>query len=376
MGSPSIFNGAYVKLLKNALRLGSLSSSPASPAAGDLYYDSTDTALKIHNGSGFQTITTGANIDSPVWAENYTLATSVGSNALTIALKTKAGTDPSSSDPVKVAFRNATSATGDYTVLTITSALSITVSAGSTLGMISGNSSSIWVYLFNDSGTPRLGVSQSFFNEMTVRSSTAEGGAGAADSNKIIYTSTAVTNKAVRILALMVGSNTTGNWTAVPTIVSLNPIHSQNYFAKYETGAGQSISNNTNTVIDFGSRDHDLCNCVTTGGSWVYTVPVTGIYFVSAQITFDNGAGWDAGERVELHIRVNGSTAVIGYDEQQTTHSSRRGQTVLSGLKVSTGDTIDILVNQNSGASRALLNNVNYNHVTIFKIPSELEAFL
>lgn len=376
MGSPSIFNGAYVKLLKNALRLGSLSSAPASPAAGDLYYDSTDTALKYHNGTGFQTVTSGANIDSPVWAENYTLSTSVGSNALTIALKTKAGTDPSSTDPVKVAFRNATSATGNYTVLTITSALSITVSAGSTLGMISGNSSTIWVYLFNDAGTPRLGVSQSLFSEKIPRSSTAEGGAGAADSNRVIYTGTAVTTKAFRVLACMLGSNVAGNWTAVPTIVSLNPVMQQSFFARYKTGAGNSISNNTNTVIDFGSRDFDSCNCVTTGASWVYTVPVTGDYFVSSQIVFDNGAGWDAGERIELSIRLNTTVQAIGYEEAQTTHSSRKGQGVFCVVRATAGDTIDIMVNQNTGASRALLNSANYNHVTIFKINSEIGDFL
>lgn len=44
---------------------------------------------------------------------NGTLVTAVAGNALTIAIKTLAGNDPSAGDPVFVAFRNANAAAGD-----------------------------------------------------------------------------------------------------------------------------------------------------------------------------------------------------------------------------------------------------------------------
>jgi hypothetical protein len=51
---------------------------------------------------------------------NGTLVATVASNALTIAIKTLAGNDPSVGDPVFVAFRNASAAMGDYAVRAIT----------------------------------------------------------------------------------------------------------------------------------------------------------------------------------------------------------------------------------------------------------------
>jgi hypothetical protein len=65
---------------------------------------------------------------------NGKLVASVASNNLTIAVKTKAGNDPSAGDPALFVFRNATAATGDYTVVKVTAALSFTINSGNTLG--------------------------------------------------------------------------------------------------------------------------------------------------------------------------------------------------------------------------------------------------
>lgn len=65
---------------------------------------------------------------------NGTLACSVGSSALTIAIKDRNGSDPSATSPVVVFFRNATAATGTYTEMSITAATSLVISSGSTMG--------------------------------------------------------------------------------------------------------------------------------------------------------------------------------------------------------------------------------------------------
>jgi len=154
---------------------------------------------------------------------NLTLATSRSSNAETISIKTMAGTDPSSSDPVYLAFEDGA---GGFSVVSITSALSLTISSGSTLGATSGEPFRIWVVLFNDAGTFRLGAIKCYtgtgivgLEDNGVASSTAEGGAGAADSAGVFYTGTAVTSKPYRILGRLDYTLTTaGTWVTAPTI--------------------------------------------------------------------------------------------------------------------------------------------------------------
>lgn len=143
---------------------------------------------------------------------NGTFTHAMSGNALTIALKTLAGADPSATDPVYFVFRDATAATGDYVVLSVTAALSLVVSSGSTLGTSSAVAARIYVVAFNDAGTVRLGVYNPLSGTVAagfsligiqddqLYSSTAEGGVGGADSTQVIYTGAAVNSKALRVV--------------------------------------------------------------------------------------------------------------------------------------------------------------------------------
>lgn len=173
------------------------------------------------------TITTTGTVPPPFGLVNHSLAVSAAASALTISLKDAAGSDPSASSPVNGYFRNATAATGSLTQLTVTGALSLTISSGSTLGVTSSTAFRLWVVLFNDGGTARLGVINCSTASTTgatiyplqqgnLASSTAEGGAGAADSAGVIYTGTAVTSKAFLIVGYLEWSSsglTAGTWT-------------------------------------------------------------------------------------------------------------------------------------------------------------------
>lgn len=172
------------------------------------------------------------------WHSNFGLingyvTATVASNNVTFAIKNSAGSDPSSSNPVKVVFRNVTPATGDFTVITLTAATSFTVTNGSSLGTAAA-AIRVWVVGFNDGGTFRLGavncvllvggsglpLSLRALRDNTLDSSVAEGGAGGAGSAKTIYTGTAVTSKAMRILAYCdwsSGLGVTGVWDVPPT---------------------------------------------------------------------------------------------------------------------------------------------------------------
>jgi hypothetical protein len=161
--------------------------------------------------------------------ENLEISTSRSGNAETIAIKTAAGTDPSASDKIRIGFRDATAGTGAYSVLDVTAAASIVVSSGSTLGATSATIFRLWLVAFNDAGTFRLGVIKCALTDgvyglqdNVLESSTAEGGAGAADSSGVIYTGTGVTSKAMRVLGYLEYTLTTaGTWDAAPSRINI-----------------------------------------------------------------------------------------------------------------------------------------------------------
>jgi hypothetical protein len=162
---------------------------------------------------------------------NIGLTCSVAASALTIALKDAEGNDPSASSPVIIPFRNVTAGTGTPSYLTVTAATSLVISSGSTMGFTSAVIGRLWIVGFNDGGTFRLGAVNclSGTDIMALRdgiySSTAEGGAGAADSAQVIYTGTAVTSKAMVVLGYLEATEATaGTWATAPSLVKVRGI--------------------------------------------------------------------------------------------------------------------------------------------------------
>lgn len=158
---------------------------------------------------------------------NGTFVPSVNAGALTIAIKTKAGTDPTAADSVTILFRNSAAATGDYTQIVINQATSFVVSAGSTMGATNNVAFRLWLVGFNDAGTFRLGAVNCLsgttimpLRDDLLASSTAEGGIGGADSAQVIYTGVAVAAKPMRVLGYVewsAGLAAVGTYGIVPT---------------------------------------------------------------------------------------------------------------------------------------------------------------
>ena len=167
-----------------------------------------------------------STLDHAGLLENATFTVTRSGNAETFHLKTAAGNDPSAADPVRVAFVNTT---GGFDVLEVTAATSFTISSGSTLGATSATIFRLWLVGFNDAGTFRLGVIKCALTDgvyglqdNVLESSTAEGGTGTADSSGVIYTGTAVTSKAMRVLGYLDYTLTTaGTWDAAPSLVNI-----------------------------------------------------------------------------------------------------------------------------------------------------------
>lgn len=163
---------------------------------------------------------------------NGALVASVAGGALTIAIKTLAGTDPSALDPVHVVIRHGTLANGGFTVHTLTAATSLVISSGSSLGASNAAPFKIWIVGFNDAGTFRLAATghlpgdpiRSLLAMDTLASATAEGGAGAADSKSTFYASVGIASKPFTILGYFdypAGLAAAGTWNIAPTTIQL-----------------------------------------------------------------------------------------------------------------------------------------------------------
>lgn len=121
--------------------------------------------------------------------------------------------------------------------------------------------------------------------------------------------------------------------------------------ARYTSAAGQIIPTATVTIVDFGTKDFDTTNSVTTGASWKFTAPVSGKYIIQAEIAYTaNGTG----DR-NIWLYKNGATfARLWYGPNGGGFIDRyiNGGTTMSLLA---GDSIDIRAQQSTGANLALV---------------------
>jgi hypothetical protein len=257
----------------------------SSKAAASIGYVWTLSNTTTGQGGWAVGTATASSINTSDELTNVGIATSVAASALTISLKTKAGTDPAGGDIVYVGFRNATITTGTYTQVSISSALSVVVSSGSTLGMTSALEGVLYVYLINNAGTAEMAVSQVLYDEGSVVSTTAEGGAGAADSASAIYSTTARSNVPVRLIGrIRITEATAGTWASNATEVSLVPFDTQKIIAIYSCSTGDT-STTTNTW-NYDTLIMDTHSAVTTNATaWKFTAPRTALYRVTCGLS-------------------------------------------------------------------------------------------
>ena len=163
----------------------------------------------------------GAAATSAYLIDNAEIAITRSGNAETFHLKTAAGTDPSGSDVVRIGFANAT---GGYDIVQCSSALSVTLSSGSTGGAVNALEFKVGIVLLNNAGTLAMGavVRPSGIKDNSIVSTTAEGGAGAADSPRVIYSASALTNVRARVLGYATYTlAAVGTWGTAPSDVLL-----------------------------------------------------------------------------------------------------------------------------------------------------------
>ncbi len=190
-----------------------------------------DGALTVGGAATFTGGFTAVSAD-PYALTNIRLSVVMSGNAVTVAVKTNADTDPTATDVVSLRFRNATLGTSGTTTVNITSALSMAITSGSTLGCVSAQAHRIYVGLLNNAGTAELfvynplnGRSIRGLSESALITTTAEGGAGTAGTAQLPYSTIVRSNVAFRIIGFFEATEATaGTWaTAASTIQELQP---------------------------------------------------------------------------------------------------------------------------------------------------------
>lgn len=296
---------------------------------------------------------------------NVGIACSVASNALTIALKGADGNDASATNPVEIPFRSSTAATGTVTNRTVTAALSMTVSSGSTLGHTDGTAHPIYVYALDNSGTVELAVSHTLFDDGTRQSTTAEGGAGGADSNAVMYSTTARTDVPVRLLARLTSNQTTaGTWAAVPTEIAVGHFEPKHVGVRARTAAGQSMLNTDTTIVVFGTEIYDTHGAFNSS-TGVFTAPAAGYYHVAAhcQVSDSSAAGI-----FFLDLYQNGSNVSrLCFQGKMGTNTENVGLGGSAVVKCAVGDTLDVRLTNQSGANETLIATAALNWIAIDK---------
>ena len=152
---------------------------------------------------------------------------SVASNQLTISLTDWDGDGPNVSSPTITVFRDSTITSGSPVVRAVTGALSIVLPSAASLGATTLVKANLWVLMFDNAGTPVLGVINCStptaiypINETTPQSPTLIG-AGSTSAGAF-YASSALTSKSFRILGYVEATWTSGTgWATAPSKIQL-----------------------------------------------------------------------------------------------------------------------------------------------------------
>ncbi len=286
------------KALRQACVIASQVAQYVSDITGaDMIDDGTTTTLLANMLAAF------GQPNSSLAVKNLGLTATVGASALTIALKqADAATNPTAANPVGIGFRSSTLTAGAFNMRSATAATSLVVSSGSTLGQVSTKAGYIYIYAIDNAGAIELAVSSTKYDEGTLVTTVAEGGAGAADDAYTIYSTTARSNVPIRLIGRALSTQTTaGTWAAAMTELSVIP-----FFTGRQSVVGTAqTSNGTTTSNTFAAPTNTPTVTFKPGKTGRYKIACSGIG--------QNGSG---GEDNWFRINATAGTPVVVMSEE------------------------------------------------------------
>jgi len=319
---------------------GSLTTRIKSGASGSSW---TLTLPTSAGTSSYSLRTNGSGVSS--WLpqdnnaiQNYSLTSSVATNAMTVALKDISGSDASSTSPVIIHFRSATAATGTPVIRQVTASLNVVISSGATLGHSNGVDDYVHVYAIDNAGTVELAVAGSrVFDEGTLQNTT--GVSGSSTSRSVLYSTSSRTGVAVRYLGrLKVNEATAGTWvsnsTEISTVTSEKSLMS--YSEVYLQTGSTFGSDSNNKIRRFSDVVRNVGPALTYTDSATAGLSITinedGIYAIHYYEESSGGAD-------DFGISLNASSLTTGITSLTKTErialSSNQG-TTLRGTVAST----------------------------------------
>lgn len=346
-----------------------VSAKGSAAAVGDFYFNTTVDYIKVYDGAEWDTIVDQAYVDNAAGAsdevvvfDNGAFDTSVAASAMTIDLVQADGsTDPSTGTAaVTIGFRSSTLGDGGFNKRSITSALSVVIPSGATLGQTSAKAEITYLYALDNAGTVELAVSSFKYDDSELKTTVAL--SGASDGALTLYSTTQRTDVPIRLLGYFESTQATaGTWATNASTISSRPESiKEQVLAVYNTVTGQSFGDATPTVVDYNVVEIDTHSAVTgSGASWVFTAPREGVYSVSAYLAWSNITNLDF-ERLEVF--VNG----VSYKHFAWTFSLYQmgGSTA---VPLNKGDTVAIVGYQDdsTSAARLITTTAGVNYVSI-----------
>jgi hypothetical protein len=297
-------------------------------------------------------------------AANYSIAASVATSALTIALNDAAGSDFSTASPLWLSFRSATAATGTPSIVSATSAITdLVVPNTGTLGHRSGGTHSIYVYAINNAGAIELAVSSILFDEGTRVSTTAI--TTGADSNSVMYSNSARTNVGCRLLGRLTSTQAAaGVWDTAISEISLLPFDKIKIAARYTKNDAQTVNNSSADVILYDDLEFDTHNLAPASG--VFTMPRAGRYWVQAMATTDATTDTPI---IYLALYKDGVEHTLLARGQKQGATSCPYQLFGGTLvQVTAGQTLSVVMNNTSGSTRTTATSSSSMWVSIHEI--------
>ncbi|MFN3075955.1 MAG: hypothetical protein ABT940_03555, partial [Alphaproteobacteria bacterium] len=314
----------------------------------------------------------------------YSLAASVSGNALTIALKDYAGNDASASTPITFKFRSATATTPTYTIGSVTGALSTVVSSGSTLGTVSAVPNRLHVGVLLTGSTVELcywhaktttGIVS--YRDDELITTTAEGGAGAADSAGVMYSTTARSGVPWVYLGYIESTQgTAGTWATNPSKIQsdssrrpgqvLNVWHT----ADAALATGSTAIPSDNTIPQQSSEGTQFMSLAVTPSSainrlWIAHRGMYGSSTANTRLTLALFQDATADALTATNHVIDSANVASNADLY---YEMIAGTTSSTTFKIKAGTTGGATVSFNGEAGNALFNSTVHSHIRIEEI--------
>jgi hypothetical protein len=142
---------------------------------------------------------------------------------------------------------------------------------------------------------------------------------------------------------------------------------SETVAARYGLNAATNITNGV--VINYAQKDYDYTNSVTTGASWRFTAPISGLYEVS--VLFYAGPATSGTINQEVGVRLSKNGIAVQYiyiDPAKTTSSVLKVGNGSTRIKLLAGEYIEIIGYNATGITHTAAADPTLNYVEITRI--------